>query len=255
MGLVRATVKQSPADGHRSNRSLIDTGQLYEQVRQRFMSTVGQLTPTELQKRVLATPAWSVHDVLAHVVALATDLNAQHFPDIDDIGGSLWAGRQIAEWRNVQATNILAAWDREAPVFEEGLRLFGYETGSHFVADLHAHHQDVRGTLGLARDDEEITVLVSLDHYLGFADAMLKAAAWGTLDVIAGSEHRRLGIEGRCRAHVIGSAFEILRVFSGRRSKAQIRALPWTGDVEPLLVQLCSRFGSGYAIPPKALNE
>lgn len=248
-------MKQPPADGHRSDTALADTGQLYEQVRQRFMSTVGQLTPTELQVRVLATPAWSVHDVLAHVVALATDLNAQHFPDIDDVGGSLWTGRQIAERRDVQATNIVAAWDREAPVFEEGLRQFGYEMGSHFVGDLHAHHQDIRGTLGLSRDDETLTVLVSLDHYLSFIDAMLKAATWGTLDVIAGDERRRLGVDGRCRAQVAGSAFEILRVFSGRRSRAQIRALQWTGDVEPLVVQLCSGLDSGYAIPQTALNE
>ena len=32
--------------------------------------------------------------------------------------------------------DIIAAWDHEAPTFEDGLRLFGYQVGNHFVGDL-----------------------------------------------------------------------------------------------------------------------
>ena len=157
----------------------IDTGDIYERTRARFVCTVRHLQPREVATPVPATPAWMVGDVLAHVVGLATDLNAQRFPDVDDIGGTAWTTRQVDTRRTTSIADLVDEWDREAPVFEDGLRLFGYEEGSHFVADLHAHHQDVRGALGLSRDEDPITVSVALDHYLGFIDTMLRASKWG----------------------------------------------------------------------------
>jgi hypothetical protein len=197
-----------------------------------------------------------VGDVLAHVVGLATDLNAQRFPDGDDIGGTAWTTRQVESRRAVPIADIVAEWDREAPVFEDGLRLFGYEEGSHFVADLHAHHQDVRGALGLSRDEDPITVAVALDHYLGFMDSMLRAGQWGTLDVSAAGEPRTLGGPGKHHAHVTGSGFEVLRTFSARRSERQVRRLHWEGDLDSLLSVLSDQFsGGGYSLPQHDLAE
>ena len=242
-------------DGRRAVRESLDTGALYETLRQRFVSTVGALTVAELKMRVFATPAWSVHDVLGHVVALVTNLNAQHFPDSDDVGGVLWAERQVTESRGVAVSTLVESWDREAPAFEIGLRAFGYEMGCHFIADLHAHHQDIRGTLGLPRDMDSLTVAVSLDHYLNFINDMLMTSMWGTLDVVAGGELRRLGVDGRHRASVTGSAFEVLRTFSARRSAGQIRELEWSGDVGSLVAELSSGFSGGYSMPRLASNE
>lgn len=159
-------------------------------------ATVAELADDELQALVPATPEWRVRDVLAHVVGLAADLNAQRFPAADDAGGSAWAAQQVVARRDLAVAAIVAEWVREAPVFEAGLRFFGYEEGSHFVADLHAHHQDVRGALGLSRDDDPLTVAVALDHYLGFLDQLLLAAQWGTLEVVAGNEARLVGGAG-----------------------------------------------------------
>ena len=156
-------------------KATIDAGVIYEQTRARVVRTVRSLQAREAATLVPATPGWVVGDVLAHVVGLAADLNAQRFPDGDDVGGTTWTTRQVETRRATSIADIVAEWDREAPAFEDGLRLFGYEEGSHFVADLHAHHQDVRGALGLSRDEDPITVAVSLDHYLGFIDTMLRA--------------------------------------------------------------------------------
>ena len=35
-----------------------------------------------------------------------------------------------------RSSDVVAAWDHEAPTFEDGLRLFGYQVGNHFVGDL-----------------------------------------------------------------------------------------------------------------------
>lgn len=239
--------------------SSVDPGAVYELTRLAVMATVAGLSDEQFETVVPATPAWRVRDVLAHVVGLAADLNAQRFPDAHDVGGAAWALRQVASRSDTAIDDILAEWSREAPTFEEGLRLFGYEEGSHFVADLHAHHQDIRGAIGLPPDDDELTVGVALDHYLGFLDQMITAAGWGTLVVVAvvseGVEERSLGGLGPHHARMQGSAFEVLRCCSARRSARQIRALDWQGDVDALLSLLQSGFTGGYALPEADLVE
>ncbi|MGB8859710.1 MAG: maleylpyruvate isomerase N-terminal domain-containing protein [Ilumatobacteraceae bacterium] len=228
----------------------VDAGDVYERVRRAMVATVGKLSAEQLTTHVPATPEWRVRDVLAHVVGLATDLNAQQFPAGDDVGGVAWGAAQVATRRDLPLADLVDEWAREAPTFEDGLRLFGYGEGCHFVADLHAHHQDVRGALGLSRDDDPLAVAVALDHYLGFVHEMLRDAVWGTLEVCAGNETRLLGTDGGSyRAVVTGSAFEVLRAFSARRSAAQIRRLRWHGDVDALLALMEQGFSGGYSIP------
>lgn len=239
-----------------SRAETVDGGAVYEATRQRFERTIRSLDEAQLDTFVPATPAWRVRDVLAHVTGLVADLNAQRFPAADDLGGAAWGAAQVAARRDVPIDGILAEWATEAPGFEDGLRLFGYEEGSHFIADLHAHHQDVCGALGVARDDDPLTVAVSLDHYLGFLHQLLSDAAWGVVAVHAGGEVRVLGTEnGDGRAQVAGPAFEVLRAFSARRSAEQIRRLRWRGDVDSLLELLESLFSEAYSIPPVDVVE
>jgi hypothetical protein len=204
---------------------------------------------------VPATPAWSVRDVLAHVVGLAADLNAQRFPETADAAGDAWTARQVERGRGRPIDDLCKEWDREAPVFEEGLRLFGYEMGSHFVADLHAHYQDVRGAVGAPPETDELTVRVALDHYAGSVNGLLTEAKWGTLDVVAGGETDRLGADGRHRARLHATPFEVLRLLSGRRSERQIRALAWEGDLDALLELLRCGLPGGYSLPADDLVE
>ncbi len=65
----------------------IDADTVYEEARARFVLTVGDLQAHDAATPVPAAPAWVVGDVLAHVVGLATDLNAQRLPDGSDVGG------------------------------------------------------------------------------------------------------------------------------------------------------------------------
>jgi hypothetical protein len=194
----------------------VDTGSLYERTRRQFIALTVALSDEQLQLQVPATPDWSVRDVLAHVVGLAADLNAQRFPEPDDVGGMAWTAIQVERSRGLTLAEVVAEWDREAAAFEAGLRAFGYETGSHFVADLHAHFQDERSAVGLPAAADELTVAVALDHYLGYFDDLLTGAAWGTLDVVAAGESRQLGTHGQHRARVRAT----LRIAAGSVRKA-----------------------------------
>ena len=232
----------------------VDTGRVYQRIRHDFVAAVLGLSEAQRQIRVPATPAWSVRNVLAHVVGIASDLNAQRFPASDDLGGTAWTDSQVARGRGRTTADLVAEWEREAATFEDGLRAFGYEFGSHFVADLHAHYQDVRSALGLTAETDQLTVAVALDHYIGFVDGLLTANNWGELEVVTGTETRYLG-RGRRRARLRARPFELLRALSGRRSEHQIRALEWHGDVDEFVGFMRANLGNGYALRERDLVE
>jgi uncharacterized protein (TIGR03083 family) len=215
----------------------IDCGDLYERTRQELIRLVRHLDTDSLSVRVPATPEWQVRDVVAHLVGITADLNARRFGTGDP---DEWTRRQVDERRDRGLDVIIAEWDAEAPRFEAGLRLLGYEIGSHYIADLHAHLQDLRSALGLSPECDDTTVLVSLDFYLGSLDETLRAAEQGAIAVSVDEEHHVAGT-GEVRATVRGEPFELLRALSARRSRDQIRKLDWSGDVDEVL-ELFARY-------------
>ena len=123
----------------------VDPAGLYEKERLAFVSRLRLLPAGLLATRVAATPLWTVRDVLAHVVGITADLNAQRFGEGD---GDAWTLMQVAHRRDCSVDDLAAEWDREAPVFEAGLRLFGYGFGAHYLGDLLQHVGDVAAAVG-----------------------------------------------------------------------------------------------------------
>lgn len=222
--------------------SSVDCGALYETVRQRLVGLVAELPPECLERTVPATPDWRVRDVLAHVVGITHDLNRSVFGAETP---EQWTARQVAQRRTWPVAEIVAEWDAEAPTFEEGLRLFGYGQGSHFVADLITHLRDIEATLHLPSNPDPLPGLVALDFYLGSLDEALRAAGAGTIVVsvakpTGGYDAHEVG-EGEPRATLTGGAHEVLRALAGRRTLAQIRAMTWSGAADAL-APLVSRY-------------
>jgi uncharacterized protein (TIGR03083 family) len=224
----------------------VDCGALYEELRQELIALVRALDAEDLDRRVPATPGWRIRDALTHVTGITADLNRLDFGGLDP---DAWTARQVERHRTSPIEQIITEWDAEAPTFEEGLRLLGYETGSHFVGDLHAHLQDVRATLGLAPQDAETTVRVALDFYLHSLDEALRTDAAGTLTVVAGGERHVAG-DGQPEATLTADAFEVLRALSGRRSLRQVLALEWTGAADALAPTV-----SRYPLPRTDLRD
>ena len=216
----------------------IDPADLYEQERVALVATL-RAAPTEhLTRTVRATPAWTVQDVLAHVVAITADLNAQRFDGATD--GDAWTAHQVASRRGASLDDLAAEWDREAPQFEEGLRLFGYSFGAHYLGDLLQHTGDVRTTLGIDATRDDDTIAVALDFYLESFEATLAEAAVGAVEVRSGTERWSLG-PGPLVATVTAPRYELFRSLGGRRTLDQIRSLDWTGDTARV-VGLVSRY-------------
>lgn len=57
----------------------IDAPAAYDEKRRELVALARRLDDDELRTIERATPAWSVQDVLAHVIGIAADLNAQRF--------------------------------------------------------------------------------------------------------------------------------------------------------------------------------
>jgi len=214
-----------------------------------FSGIVLSCSLDQQQQVVPATPAWRVRDVLAHVVGITADLNRGQFGadrTVED-----WTADQVAARAARSVEDLVAEWETESPAFEDGLRLFGYEVGSHFVGDLTVHVQDVDAALGRPPTPDLPTVLVALDHYLDVLDEGLADVGRLTLCLTApGVEEERVVGAGPATARLASPARELLRVLAGRRTVAQALALDWAGDPTPFVGHL-----GAYGMPAEDLGD
>jgi uncharacterized protein (TIGR03083 family) len=224
----------------------VDCGEVYGAQRRVLLNLVASATASERALRVPATPDWSVQDVVAHLVGIAADLNAQRF-DADD--PDAWTARQVANRRGRSIAALATEWEGESPQFEDGLRLLGYEMGSHFVGDLLQHAQDVRSALGRQRPPDDEALAVGLDHYLNTLHQALMDAGAGSLAVTVGDEAWVLGAGPKVTT-LAAERFELFRALGGRRSIDQLQALGWSAPPGPLLQLL-----SPYPLPTTDLAD
>jgi len=207
---------------------------------------VGSLDSADRGVTVPATPAWTVHDVVCHLVGIAADLNAGNF---DADGPDAWTASQVQSRRNKTVADLAAEWEHEALQFEDGLRILGYEIGSHYVADLLQHTADICHSLSCPWPKDDEALVVGLDFYLISFEQTLLRTNLGAVRVMVAAEQWTLG-EGASIATVAADRFELFRALGGRRSDAQIQALAWTGDFASIL-PIFSR----YPTPDESIVE
>jgi uncharacterized protein (TIGR03083 family) len=223
----------------------VDCGDLYRAKRRELMEFAQSLSERQLAVMVPATPAWTVHSVICHLVGLTSDMNGGNLSIGDP---AVWTAHQVESRRKASVRDLDTEWEREGPAFEEGLRLFGYEVGSHFVGDLLQHVADIRHALGLSAPDDDEVLSVALDFYLmSFNDTLVEAKIG--VRVESDDETWILG-SGEESAGVKGPRYELFRGLGGRRTETQIRSLTWSGDVQRV-ISVFSR----YPMPNQAIVE
>lgn len=201
--------------------------------------------------RVPACPEWEVHDVLAHVVGLASDAVTGRLPTMELL--EQWRDDQVMEARDRMTAGqverqgdrsikrLADDWRRLIPTISPMLRdeipfpdpaPFG--VGAVLITDLEIHYQDVRGALGLPAATDGPALSLALATYCFGVDYRIRTLDLPALAVRYAGKQRILG-DGEPRATVAGDRFELLRAFGGRRSRKQILALDWQGDPGPYL--------------------
>jgi hypothetical protein len=195
---------------------------------------------------VSATPAWTVHLLIAHLRGIVGDVADGN---LEGAPGDEWTAKQVERWRGVPLAALLEEWDRGSAPVEDLLRS---GTAGVFTApllmDVHAHEQDLRGLLGVPGERTGPFYAWAVEILAGrIPDRVSKAGlAPMALDT-------PIGRYGPDNAPVVlaVSEWEYTRVAFGRRSAEQVAAMRWTIDGQPIdsppdvaaYLPLLSRFG------------
>ncbi|WP_051342203.1 maleylpyruvate isomerase N-terminal domain-containing protein [Pseudonocardia spinosispora] len=199
---------------------------LYQETKNRIAGLVSELDESGLGTVVPACPAWSIREVVAHLAAVAEDWTAGRLtgpPDDDETAAQVarFAGRGMAE--------VMAAWTEAAARLDHQAATAGLNPP---IGDIVSHEQDIRGALGRPGARDCVALSYSADQVL----TMLRTPVPLRITV-DGVQYRSGPAEGA----VIGlttTRFEALRWRTGRRSRAQLAAMDWSGDPAPLLDHL-----------------
>ena len=132
---------------------------------------------------------------------------------------------------------ILDEWDAIGPGFEAIMRKVPRAFGG-LIYDIVAHEHDIRGALGRPGDRDTDGVWASLDILVATIKGDLAAGTHGpvvgTLRLRADDREWTLGT-GEPTVFIATTPWELMRLLGSRRSRAQLLAAGWEGEVEPFI--------------------
>ncbi len=186
----------------------------YKDLRRRMIELLRE-TPSDLSTSpVPHCPAWSVHDVAAHLVGVPEDILAGR---MEGVTSEAWTQTQVDRHLGQSLAELADIWADQIASFDGVLSHIPAPVNSQMIMDAVTHEHDIRHALGKA----------------GARDSSAVRAGLGWLLDAAGDESElvvRLGRSGL-------DDFDLLRVLSGRRSAEQIAQLGLDPDeILPLFV-------------------
>jgi uncharacterized protein (TIGR03083 family) len=207
---------------------VIDYAGGYRDLRVRVTELLRTTDAADLERRAPATPGWRVHDVLAHLAGVCDDV----------LNGNL-AGVATDEWTSVQVTKrcdwsldqILEDWNHSASTLEASMNDLGPAIGQ-MLADATTHEHDIRGALGIPGGRDAPALVIGFEWSVEALGSRLDEQGLGTLRI----EHERGTIAAGASEPVTrlrASRFDVARAMTGRRSRAQLRAMAWDGPLDP----------------------
>jgi len=190
---------------------------------------LAQAHADEVDRRPPATPDWRIHDLLAHLTGVATDVVAGN---LEGVGTDPWTAKQVELRRDWTLEELLAAWDEQGSALDAVIDSLPPGTFGQLLFDTWTHEQDLRGALATPGGRESAAAAAAWGWVMGQLEARDAAAASPALVLVTERDERVLGVEPTA-ATVRASQFELLRAMTGRRSVDQIHDYNWDG--EPLV--------------------
>jgi len=113
--------------------------------------------PAALDRPSPATPGWSAHDVLAHLVGVTDDVVNGRF---DGIATDPWTAAQVEARRGMPVADMLDEWDAHSAGFEPMIGAAPMEIAGQALFDAATHEHDIRCALGRpgARDSDALAL-------------------------------------------------------------------------------------------------
>ena len=183
--------------------------------------------------RVVPTcPDWTVRNLCAHLTGVAAALVARDNPAGDV---QVWVDRLVAERAGRSVSTILDEWDDVGPAFEALMRARPASFGA-LTYDAVAHEHDLRGALGRPGDRTSDGVEASVEILVAMVRRDLAATGPvpGTIRLRSGARSWVIG-RGEPEVGIDASMWELMRLLGSRRSRRQVLAAGWVGDIEPFL--------------------
>lgn len=200
-----------------------DLAQLYLDTQERVTALVSALDDEALRTDVATCPGWRVQDVVAHLAAVSEEAVVGRLtgPLTDEETAT-----QVARFANRDLAAILDVWAENTAQFADILSAFQFWPG---VIDVTSHEHDIRTAIGRpgARDTESVW----------HCSQRLLSGLQAPVDVRVTVEDGHFGTDG-AELELRTTRFEALRWRMGRRSRAQLTALDWSGDPAPVLDHL-----------------
>lgn len=205
----------------------------YRATRGRITALAAELDEQDATTRVPACPDWCVRDVLAHLVGMAAALGSGDFPSGDN---QAWIDALVDKRRDRSLGELVDEWHECADAIDTFLGNLG-PGGGQLVYDAVSHEHDIRHAVGRpgARDSSSVVACADAMSMLLAAD--LQKAGLPAVRITSNGRTWDVG-EGEPGLAIELDPFELLRVFGSRRSERQMRALPWTGDLDRYLPAL-----------------
>lgn len=214
---------------------MTETGPLYRETRERVTALVRDLDDEVLRGVVPACPAWTIHDVVAHVTGVCVDIIEGR---LEGVATDPWTDAQVAARRGAPIGEILAEWNEYAPRCEEIAHLFPDGSDVQWLADLTTHEHDIRGAVGAPGARDSASVAAGFPWLADRFGRSLDARGIPPLRFVTTEEAELVAGTGDAAASLTAPRFELFRALTGRRSAAQIAAMRWDGDPEPYVAAL-----------------
>ena len=237
----------------------------YRSVQARIAEVVAGADPAT---PVPACPEWTVRDLVAHLTGLAADVADGK---LEGYGGDVWTARQIESRADDDIDELLMEWADHTAELDTILERptsagFGdtFATDSlggqpietlpgAVLGDAVIHEHDLRAAVGNREARTSAELISALDAMIRGLRRGFPRAGVPTLRVVATDVGMEwvMGLDAP-EAELRATAFDLFRTVSGRRTRAEMAGLSWTGDPEPFLDHLVWPF---FAAPTVPLGE
>lgn len=211
------------------------TAEQYVAAHERIVHLVRHLGHDASARRVPGTPLWTVHDLIAHLAAIPSEIasgRAKGIPTPEQ------TQQQVDARRDRSVAQLLDEWAEGMPPIVEAARAGLIPPP--LAVDAITHEQDIRGALRVGRLENDAALRYVVTGYAFGLRRKIERAQLPPLrlrdpargfDITAG--------DGEPGATVCAPEFELFRALSGRRSRRQVAAFEWEGDPAPYLDLIC----------------
>ncbi len=215
----------------------------YRELRERLRDAVTPVDAAAFAEVAPATPKWTAHDVLAHLVGVPEDVvNGR----MDGLASDAWTQAQVDRRAAASVDELFTEWDTNAPQFEALLAGGPAEITGQALFDAGTHEHDLLNALGLTGQRDTGVIK---EGWQWIVDARTRGGAPAICFVTEAGE--QISGTGEIVARVEAPRFELFRAVSGRRTTAEIAGYGWDRGPQPGLL-LAAEF---FSIPEHSIGE